>query len=130
MIISGSNTFRDIYMNPAVAGTKSIQLTSGTTQIILNGSQGFGNGTNLWTFTETGGTDPIISKSAGVFRGTSLSLTAIDASTGALFYAGQTPPSVDGGGNANWIFTQAPIFGSGDLSSGTIDDDEMDVYNL
>ena len=126
VIITGSNSFYDIYMNPSVGGTKSLQITSGTTQTIRGGSNGFRNQNYLWTLTETSGTDPIFLMSGGPFRGDYLSLTAIDCSlSGAKCYAGPLTHSTDGGGNTNWIFSAAP----NQTFEGTfIGDEEQLVY--
>lgn len=101
---SGSNTFTGWTIG--AAGAKAIILTSGTTQTFSTASSGLGNGTNVITFTESGGTDPIISCSSGTFSWDYLSLTAIPSAGGAAFYAGAN--STNGGGNTGWTFTAPP----------------------
>jgi fibronectin-binding autotransporter adhesin len=119
--ISGSNTFTGSWTIGA-GGAKTIALTDATTQTFSNAQTGLGNGANIITFQKTGAsTDPIISCASGIFSWSSVSLTNIDASTGATFYAGAAPPSVDGTGNANWIFTDPPAGGAatGSMSTNT-----------
>lgn len=116
IIITGSNTFGNL---PQVTGgTKTITITPGTTQTFTGGTS-FGNGANVVTI-NTGGAAATFTKPSGaVINATSISLTNIQATQTNKWYAGPTPPSVDGGGNTNWIFLAAPSgsgFGKGRFS--------------
>lgn len=110
VIITGSNTFANL---PQVTGgTKTITITAGTTQTFTGGTN-FGNGSNVVTI-NTGGAAATFTKPSGaVINATSISLTSIVATETNKWYAGPTPPSVDGGGNTNWIFLAAPSGASG-----------------
>lgn len=107
--ISGSNTFANLPQ--VIGGAKTLVITPGTTQTFTGGTN-FGNGSNLVTI-NTGGAAATFTKPSGaVINATSISLTNIQATQTNKWYAGPTPPSVDGGGNTNWIFLAAPS-GSG-----------------
>ena len=115
VIITGANTFNRIYFDGA--GTKSITLPGSATTTILDG-QDLANGPNLITFTASAGS-ATVSKASGVVDWQTVSLTNIVAdATGAAYYAGNAPPSVDGGGNTNWIFSDPPGGGQGGKSIG------------
>lgn len=111
---TGANTFNRIYTDGG--GTKLITLPGSTTTTLLSGA-GLGNGTNIITFTASAGS-ATVSKAGGVVAWSSVSLTNIIASaTGATYYAGVAPPSVDGGGNTNWLFQEAPVIS---ITAGSI----------
>ncbi len=109
--ITGANTFNRITV---IGGTKSIVLPGSTTTTILSGND-LANDGNLITFTASAGS-ATVSKAAGILSWHDVSLTNIPSTGGARFYAGATPPSVNGGGNTGWIFTNPPS-GSGGSSS-------------
>ena len=105
VIITGANTFNRIYTNGG--GTKSITLPGSTTTTIVSG-QGLNNGTNVITFTASAGSATVAKSGGGIVDWKSVNLTNIIASAADTWYAGTAPPSVDGGGNTNWIFLDAP----------------------
>ena len=109
LTITGTNTFvNGIYdTQGSIAHTivfPNVTTTVGTFRV--NGSVG-----KLVTLTRTGGagTFTLAKSTAGDVNQVhhiSVSNSTVDASP--IWYAGVTPPSVDGGGNTNWIFTAAP----------------------
>jgi hypothetical protein len=103
--ITGSNTFNRIYTDGG--GTKSITLPGSTTTTLITDA-GLENGSNIITFTASAGS-ATLSKASGLVTWESVNLTNIISTGGATFYAGATPPSVDGGGNTGWIFSSAPV---------------------
>lgn len=104
-IFTGANTFNRIYTDGG--GTKDITLPGSTTTTILS-SQGLANGSNIITFTASSGSATVAKSGGGTVEWSPVNLTNIIASTANTWYAGPAPPSVDGGGNTNWIFQDAP----------------------
>lgn len=111
--LTGANTFEKILI---AGGTKSLVLPGSTTTTILDGNEGFGNGVNVITVTASAGS-ATVSLASGVFRGDYLNLTNIPSTGGAVFYAGPTTHSTDGGGNTGWIFTNAPTDPTGSVDT-------------
>lgn len=106
--ITGTNTFGTFIDNDAQVA-HSITFPNVTTTVgsfIVRGATG-----KLVTLQRTGGagTFTLAKSTAGDVNEVgfiSVSNSTVDASP--IWYAGVTPPSVDGGGNTNWIFTAPP----------------------
>lgn len=111
LAITGANTFNRIYTDGG--GTGSIRLPGSTNTTIVSGL-GFGNGTNVITFTASAGSATVAKSGAGTVSWDYVNLTNIPASTASTWYAGTH--STDGGGNTNWTFT-APPSNSGSLGT-------------
>ena len=107
VIITGANTFADFYMNPSVAGTKTIQFTAATTTTFGAAFNGFDNGTNVWTISSVTAATHTLSKTSGAVCADYLNLTNSIATGGANFSAGAN--STDNGGNSGWAFTGCPF---------------------
>lgn len=113
--ILGANTFKSLRV---VGGVKSIILP-GSTTTTFTGESGLGNGTNLITFTASAGS-ATVAQNGGIVNWDYVNLTNIPASGTAAFYAGPLTHSTDGGGNTNWIFTNAPGGGGGASNAGAL----------
>ena len=119
VVIAGTNTFNRIYTDGG--GTKSVTLPGSTTTTILSGL-GLNNGTNLITFTASAGSATLAKSGSGNVDWDYVSLTNIIASTTNTWYAGTH--STNGGGNTNWIFSEAPQTHLGTF----IGDEEQLIY--
>ena len=116
-IIIGSNTFNNLTMDTP---PHTLQFTAGTTTTVSSWNvQGSGAG-NMTITSVTAATHTITKANPGVITSGYLSLTnSIAAGTGATWYAGATPPSVDNGGNTGWVFTANPVLpGNGGGGNG------------
>lgn len=108
VVITGTNTFGTFIDNDAQVA-HSITFPNVTTTVgsfVVRGATG-----KLVTLQRTGGsgTFTLAKSTAGNVDEVgfiSVSNSTVDASP--IWYAGVTPPSVDGGGNTNWIFTAPP----------------------
>ena len=106
--ITGTNTFT-LFRDDDGTVAHTIVFPNVTTtvgQFLVRGSSG-----KLVTLIRTGaaGTFTLAKSTAGNVDQVafiSVSNSTVDASP--VWYAGLTPPSVDGGGNTNWIFTDPP----------------------
>lgn len=103
VIITGSNTFADIKIDPG----RTQQFTTGTTTtfatLTINGTIG-----NVITIgSVTAANHNLVKTGGGYVSGDYLSISRSQAS-GASFYAGAN--STDGGNNTGWIFTAPVIF--------------------
>lgn len=108
LTVSGSNTFSAFTDNEGVVA-HTVVFTGGTTTTVgifnVRGSSG-----KLVTLNSTSATNHILTTTGGadiVCAYMSIANSTVDASP--VWYAGATPPSVDGGGgNVNWIFSGPP----------------------
>jgi len=107
--ITGTNTFTAFEDNEgSVAHTlifPNVTTTVGT--FAVSGSVG-----KLVTLARTGaaGTFTLTKSTAGnVTQVAFISVSNSTVDVAPVWYAGATPPSVDGTGNTNWIFTEAPV---------------------
>ncbi len=119
---TGANTFATF---PQVTGgTKSLVFPASTITTIINGRNGFGNGTNLVTITSsTSSTAATFSTPGGVVSCDYLDLTDSTASGTVPFYAGTH--SNNTARNTNWTFTAPPfhtdsITGSSLITGGSL----------
>lgn len=109
LTITGTNTFVSGIFDTQGSIAHTIIFPNVTTTVgafRVNGSTG-----KIVTLTRTGGAGTFtLAKSTGgdvdQVHHINVSNSTVDASP--VWYAGVTPPSVDGGGNTNWIFTAAP----------------------
>ncbi len=109
LTISGSNTFVGAFTDNDGQVAHSILFTASTTQTAaawnLKGSTG-----KILTINSTTATNFVLTTTGGVNIVCSfinVANSTVDAAP--VWYAGLTPPSVDGGGgNVNWIFTPPP----------------------
>ena len=113
LTITGTNTFATLASTKTVAHT--ITFPNDTTTV----SNWTATGTvgNVLTLTRTGGsgTFTLAKSGGGAISGVDyLSISNSTASPTNTWYAGAN--STDGGGNTNWQFTVAPVFGSASIS--------------
>jgi len=106
--ITGANTFGTFTDNDGLVA-HSLTFPNATTTVgtfAVAGSVG-----KLVTLARTGaaGTFTLTKSTAGdVTQVAFISVSNSTVDVAPAWYAGATPPSVDGGGNTNWIFTAAP----------------------
>lgn len=96
--LTGNNVFGDFYVDRSVAA-KTI---SGAVTCTVDNLYVPASGATLITITNT---DWL--KATGTVAGSYLSISGSTAAGGASFLAGTAPPSVDGGGNAGWVFASS-----------------------
>lgn len=109
LTITGTNTFVGAFSDTEGSVAHTIIFPNVTTTVgafRVNGSSG-----KLVTLARTGGAGTFTLTTTGTsdinqVHHISVSNSTVDAAP--VWYAGATPPSVDGGGNTNWIFTAAP----------------------
>jgi hypothetical protein len=103
VIITGSNSFNRFPQ--VVGGTKTIQITAGTTQTFRTAAvDSFGNGSNVITIQSTsGGSTYTFTRANGIVSADYISLQDSIATGGAEWYAGANSTNVSG--NTGWYFT-------------------------
>lgn len=106
LVVSGSNTFTNINFSDA-SNARTLELTAGTTQTILNSFNVQGTSGKLMSVVSaTAGTPATLSKASGIVSCDYLSIKDSIATGGAGWYAGAN--STDGGNNSGWTFTAPP----------------------
>jgi hypothetical protein len=100
--ISGSNAFASMTIGPS----KTVLFTAATTQTV-GAFNATGDAANLITLRSTTTTRANLSKASGTVSCDWLVLSDLDATGGALWYAGANTPNP--GTAAGWIFTGAPL---------------------